>query len=75
MQENKIWTHILHCFPQSTVGKDLFSMQETQVQLWGQQEPLEKEMATHSSILTWRIPSTEEPGWLQSMVSQETDTT
>ena len=45
MQENKIWTHILHCFPQSTVGKDLFSMQETQVQLWGQQEPLEKEMA------------------------------
>jgi len=35
------------------------------------EDPLEKEMATHSSILTWRIPWTEEPGWLQSMGSQK----
>ena len=40
---------------------------ETQVQSLGQKEPLEKEMATHSSILAWRIPRTEEPGELQSM--------
>ena len=39
------------------------------------QEQLEKEMATHSSILAWRIPWTEEPGGLQSMGSQELDTT
>ena len=42
-------------------------MQETRVQSLGREDPLEKEMATHSSILAWRIPWTEEPGWLQSM--------
>ena len=42
-------------------------MQETQVQSLGQEDPLEKGMATHSSILAWRIPQTEEPGGLQSM--------
>ena len=42
-------------------------MKETQVQSLCQDDPLEKEMATHSSILTWRIPWTEEPGGLQSM--------
>ena len=41
-------------------------MQETRVQSLGQEDPLEKEMATHSSILAWRIPWTEEPGGLQS---------
>ena len=41
--------------------------QERQVQSLGQEDPLEEEMATHSSILAWRIPWTEEPGWLQSM--------
>ena len=45
-------------------------MQETQVRSLGQEDPLEKEMATHSSILAWRIPWTEEPGGLQSMGSQ-----
>ena len=45
-------------------------MQETWVQSLGQEDPLEKEMATHSSILAWRIPWTEEPGGLQSMGSQ-----
>ena len=42
-------------------------MQETHVQSLGQEDPLEKEMATHSSILAWEIPWTEEPGGLQSM--------
>ena len=42
------------------------SMQETQVQSLGQEDPLEEEMESHSSILAWRIPWTEEPGGLQS---------
>ena len=46
---------------------DLPPMQETWVQSLGQEDPLEEEMATHSSILAWRIPWTEEPGGLQSM--------
>ena len=50
--------------------KNLPAMQETQVSSLGQKDPLEKEMATHSSILTWRIPWTGEPGGLQSMGSQ-----
>ena len=51
------------------------AMQETWVQFLDQEDPLEKEMAIHSSILAWRIPWTEEPGGLQSMGSQESDTT
>ena len=50
-------------------------MQETQVRFLGGEDPLEKETATHSSIFAWRIPWTEEPGRLQSMGSQESDTT
>ena len=46
------------------------AMQETQVQSLGQEDPLEKEIATYSSILAWKIPWTEEPGGLQSMASQ-----
>ena len=45
-------------------------MQETPVQCLGQEDLLEKEMATHSSIPAWRIPRTEEPGGLQTMASQ-----
>ena len=45
------------------------AMQETRVRSLGQEDPLEKDMATHSSILAWRIPWTEEPGGLQSMGS------
>ena len=45
-------------------------MQETQIQSLGQEDPLEKEMATHSSILAWEIPWTEKPGGLPSMGSQ-----
>ena len=54
--------------------KRLPAMQETRVQFLGWEDPLEKEMATHSSILAWRIPWTEEPDRLQSMGSQESDT-
>ena len=50
-------------------------MPETQVQSVGREDPLEKRIATHSSILAWKIPWTEEPGGLQSMGSQEADTT
>ena len=50
--------------------KHLPAMQETQIQSLGQKDPLEKGMATHSSILTQRIPWTEEPGELQFMESQ-----
>ena len=46
-------------------------MQETRVQSLGREDPLEKEMATHSSILAWRIPWTEKPGGLQSTGSQK----
>ena len=45
-------------------------MQETWIQSLGQEDPLEKEMATHSSILAWRLPWTEDPGRLWSMGSQ-----
>ena len=51
--------------------KSLPAMQETQGQSLGQENPLEKEIATHSSILPWKIPGTEEPGGLQSMESQK----
>ena len=47
--------------------KRLPTMQETQIRSLGREELLEKEMATHSSILAWKIPWTEEPGRLQSM--------
>ena len=49
-------------------------MQEMWVQSLGQENPLEKEMATHSSILVWEIPWSEEPGELQSIGLQETNT-
>ena len=49
--------------------------QETQVQSLGREDPLEEKMATHSSILAWEIPRTEESGRLQSMESRELDMT
>ena len=49
------------------MGKNPPAIQETQVQSLGWEDPLEKEMAAHSSILAWRIPWIEEPGGLQSM--------
>ena len=50
--------------------KNLPAIQETRVQTLDEEDPLEKRMATHSSILAWRIPRTEEAGVLQSMGSQ-----
>ena len=50
-------------------------MQEMWIQSLGQEDPLEKEMVTHSSILAWEVPWTEDAGGLQSMGSQELDTT
>ena len=55
--------------------KNLPAMQETWVLSLGQEDPLEEEMSTHSSLLAWRIPWTEESGGLQSMGSKELDTT
>ena len=53
--------------------KNLPAMQKTWVQSLGQEDPLEKKMATYFSILAWRILPTEEPGGLQSMESQRVD--
>ena len=50
--------------------KNLPAMQELRVRFLGRESPLEEEIATHSSILAWRIPRTEKPGGLQSMGSQ-----
>ena len=55
--------------------KNLPAIQETWVRSLNWEDPLEKGMASHSSILAWRIPWTEEPGGLQSTGSQELDTT
>ena len=50
--------------------RNLLAVQEIRVRSLGQEAPLEKEMATHSSVLAWKIPWTEEPGGLQSIGSQ-----
>ena len=65
-----IWTFLV-----AQLVKNPPAIQETQVQSLGREHPLEKKMATHSSILAWEIPCTEEPGRLQFMGSQELDTT
>ena len=57
-------------FPGGSTVKNLPAVQETWVGSLGQEDSLEKEMATHSIILAWEIPWTEEPGGLQSMGSQ-----
>ena len=60
-----VWTSLV-----AQMVKHLPTTWETRVRSLGQEDPLEKEMATHSSVLAWRIPWTEEPGGLQSMGSQ-----
>ena len=65
---------MIWCFSGGSGGKATACNARDQVQSLGQEYPLEKEMATHSSILAWEIPWTEEPGGLQSMGSQESDT-
>ena len=65
-------------FPSDSPVKNLPVMQdvlEMWVQSLGQEDPMEKEMATHSSILAWEIPRTEEPGRIQSMGHKESDMT
>ena len=68
-----IWSQLLAemGFPGGSVVKNLPDKQETQVPPLGQEDPLEKEMATQSSILAWESPLTEEPGGQESMGSQE----
>ena len=51
-------------FPDGSVVKSLPAKQETRVQSWGWEDPMEEEMATHSSLLAWRVPWTEEPSGL-----------
>ena len=58
----------------ASIAQSVKNLTAMQVRFLGWEDPLEKEMATHSSILAWRIPWTEEPGELQSMGSQESDT-
>ena len=61
---------IVKGFPGGLAVKNPPAMQETQVQSLGQEDPVEKEMATHSSILAWKTPWTEEPGGQESKGSQ-----
>ena len=74
-----IYTLLILCIKyvsnEKLLVKNLPAMQETRVQFLGQENPLEKKMATHCSILVWEVTWTEEPGRLQSMVLRELDTT
>ena len=63
------WLRVFVASLRAQSVKNLPAMQEIQVQFLGQEDPMEKEMATHSSILAWKILWTEEPGGLQSMGS------
>ena len=65
-----ILDHVKMCFLVAQMVKRLPTMQESRVRSLGREDPLEKEMATHSSILAWRFSWMEEPGGLQSMGSQ-----
>ena len=69
--------HVMTClgFPGGSVVKNLPAIQEMQVRFLGGEDPLEREMAMHSSILAWEIPRTEEPGRLQSRGHKESDMT
>ena len=62
-------------FPSGSAVKNMPAIQEMKVQFLIQEDPLEKEMATHSIVLAWEIPWTKEPGRLQSMGHRESDTT
>ena len=68
-------THKMKGFPGRSVVKNLPAMPVTWVRSLGREDPLKKEVATHSGILAWKIPWTEEPGRLQSMRLQESDMT
>ena len=68
----EIFTHACG-YQVAQMVKCLPALRETWVQSLGQEDPLEKEMATHSSILAWKIPYMEEPGRLQSIESQRVE--
>ena len=70
MNLESLWASLI-----AQLVKNLPAMQMPWVQFLGPEDPLEKEMSTHSSILAGKIPWTEEPSRLQSMGSQESDTT
>ena len=76
MKNTNMFRLLRVCFPVAQMVKnqpamqETWVLQETQVRSLGQEDPLEKGMATHSSILAWRIPWIEEPGGVQSMGSQ-----
>ena len=65
-----LFIDICRGFPGGSAVKNPHAKQETQVPSLGQEDPLEKEMVTHSSILAWKIPWVKKPGRLQSMASQ-----
>ena len=78
-EPGRLWSVILQKsqlsdFPGSSVIKNSPVNQEAWVQSWGQKDPLEKEMAIHSSILAWEVPWADESGVLQFMRFQESDT-
>ena len=71
------WNHLLSeevHFPGGSVVRNVPAIQETWVQSLGREDPLKEEMATHSGILTWEIPCTEEPEGVQSVGSQQSQT-
>ena len=70
----KVVVYIPEAFPSGSAIRNPPAMQDTWVWSLGQEDPLEEGMATHSSILAWKIPLTEKPGGLQSMGSQKNQT-
>ena len=74
-QQFSIYSNEVWAFLMAQMVKSLPAVRETGVQSLGQEDPLEMEMATHSSILAWQIPWMERPGRLQSMGRKESDMT
>ena len=74
-KEKNKYRMLTHTQNLAQLVKNLPAMQETQLPFLGLEDSLEEEMATHCSILAWRIPWTDKPGRLESVVWQEADTT
>ena len=73
ISQNLVWSRgQTQGFPSGSVVKNPHAVQETQVPSLGREDPLKEGMATHASILAWRIPQTQEPGRLQSMLQSWT---
>ena len=71
---SELWSEMCLLLESGSAVQNPPAMQEMQVQSLGQEDPLEKDMATHSIILAWEIPCTEEPGRLQSVGLQKSQT-